>query len=199
VDEHQTAIVRPSCAIFDVFDAADDKRRPGLSDRKNFSLSAQTNGLSTIANGKRPIRGFFRLKRPSIFNEIVQQKRSTMFKAVFLALAYLIGMSVMLALRPSDKQNTAAALTAMAPSTSTSAVNSDDELNLTALSVNTWSKADKLPVAFTADEKKKVPVEEIRVTPVIKSDEFQSKPEPKHTREVTSWHWHAGSKNIERH
>ena len=121
-----------------------------------------------------------------------------MFRGVFLALAYLIGMSVMLALRPSNKPSDALASAAKAPGPSTSAVGYD-ELNLTSLSVNTWSKADKLPVAFSEDEKKMVPVEEIRVAPVVHLDSVQSKSEPTQTREVTSWHWHEGWKKIERH
>jgi hypothetical protein len=95
----------------------------------------------------------------------------------------------------SSNESTAAA-TALGPS---SDANSDDELNLTALSVTTWSKADKLPVAFSEDEKRIAPIEEIRVSPIIKTDEAPSKPDAKQTRQVTSWHWHEGWKKIERH
>jgi hypothetical protein len=136
---------------------------------------------------------------PLFFHEIAQQKCSKMFKAICLALAFPIGMSAVLALRPSNKPSEAPASAVMAPGPSTSAVGSDDELNLTSLSVNTWSKADKLPVAFSNDEKKIVPVEEIGVAPIVQVDSVQNKSEPKQMREVTSWHWHEGSKKVERH
>jgi hypothetical protein len=122
-----------------------------------------------------------------------------MLRAVCLALIYLLGMGALLALRPSSEESTASVLASMAPAPSTSATNSDEGLNLTSLSVNTWSKADKLPVAISDDEKKRVPVEEIKVDPIIKAGDAPNKPETKSAWRVTSWHWHAGSKKIERH
>jgi hypothetical protein len=122
-----------------------------------------------------------------------------MLRAICLALICLLGMGALLALRPSSEESTAPVLAAMASGPSTFATNSDEELNLTSLSVNTWSKADKLPIASSEDEKKAVPVEEIKLDPIIKADDALNRPETKPARQVTRWHWHAGSKKIERH
>ena len=121
-----------------------------------------------------------------------------MLKAFFLALLYLIGMALVLAVKPSSNGNAVPALTAMTPGASAIDPNAD-ELNLTALHVNTWSKADKLPVAFSDNEERTVPVEEIRVAPIVRTDEARSESEIKRTQQVSSWHWHTGSKKIERH
>jgi hypothetical protein len=120
-----------------------------------------------------------------------------MWKALCLALVYLTGMAAVLAYKPSSDRNAAPALAAIAPGPSATDANAD-ELNLTALRVNTWSKADKLSVAFPVDQERVVPVEEIKVAPIVRADEARGEPETKLTRQVSTWHWHAGSKKIER-
>jgi hypothetical protein len=152
--------------------------------------------LSTDANGKRRrrIAASF-IPKKILFLYGFANEYSKMLKAICLALTCMLGMAVVLALRPSSNKSTAAE---MAPSSSASTVNPDDELNLTALTVNTWSKADKLPVAFTEDKKRIVTIEDIKVDPIVKTDASQSKSAAKPTREITSWHWHEGSKKIER-
>jgi hypothetical protein len=120
-----------------------------------------------------------------------------MWKALCLALVYLMGMAAVLAYKPSSDESAAPALAVIAPGPSATDPNAD-ELNLTALHVNTWSKADKLPVAFPDNGEKVVPVEEIKVAPIVRAEEGRSEPETRPTRQVSSWHWHAGSKKIER-
>ena len=120
-----------------------------------------------------------------------------MWKALCLALVYLTGMAAVLAYKPSSDESAAPALAAIAPDPS-SIDPYGDELNLTALRVNTWSKADKLPVAFPDNGEKLVPIAEIKVAPIVRTNEARSEPETKRTEQVSSWHWHAGSKKIER-
>jgi hypothetical protein len=109
-----------------------------------------------------------------------------MWKAYCLALACLFGMGAVLALAPASDRILSDA-TAALPSTSmsTRAVEEDDE----ALVVNTSSKADKLSIAASDAAHQKVAVETIKVAPT--SAPTRSAPK---TREVTSWHWHVGSK-----
>jgi hypothetical protein len=153
--------------------------------------------LSTDATGKRRrrIAASF-VPKKILFLYGFANEYSKMLKAICLALTCLLGMAVVLALRPIGNKSTAAE---MAPNSSASVVNPDDELNLTALTVNTWSKADKLPVAFTEDKKAIVTVEDIKIDPIVKTGAEPSQSAAKPTREITSWHWHEGSKKIERH
>jgi nucleoid-associated protein YgaU len=113
-----------------------------------------------------------------------------MWKAVCLALGCLLGMSAVLALAPAGDRILSDA-TAALPSTSmsTRAVEEADE----ALVVNTSSKADRL-LSAVSDEAAltRVPVETIKLAPTSDKNP-PAKPAPK-AREVTSWHWHVGSK-----
>jgi hypothetical protein len=123
-----------------------------------------------------------------------------MFKAICLALVYLIGMAAVLTLKPSTTESVAPMVAAVGPDTAAPAAGRTDERDDGVVSVNTLAKADKLTVAaFTEDEKKIVPVEEIKIEPTVKAVDVPSKSETKRAREVTSWHWRAGSKKIERH
>ena len=123
-----------------------------------------------------------------------------MFKAICLALVYLIGVATVLTLKPSTRESVAPMVAAVAPDTAAPAASRTDERDDGVVSVNTLAKADKLTVAaFTEDEKKIVPVEEIKIEPTVKAVDVLSKSETKRAREVTSWHWRAGSKKIERH
>jgi hypothetical protein len=113
-----------------------------------------------------------------------------MWKAYCLALACLFGMSTVLALAPTGDRILFDA-TAALPSTSmsTRAVEEADE----ALVVNTSSKADRLLSAVSDQAAPtKVPVRAIKLAPTSDKNP-PTKPAPK-AREVTSWHWHAGSK-----
>jgi hypothetical protein len=120
-----------------------------------------------------------------------------MWKALCLALVYLTGMAAVLAYKPSSDESATPALAAIAPGPSATDADVDD-LNLTALRVNTWSKADKLPVAFPDNGERVVAVEEIKVAPIVRADEGRSEAETKRAGQVSSWHWHTGSRKIER-
>jgi predicted secreted protein len=111
-----------------------------------------------------------------------------MLKAIFLALICLFGMTAALALRPNG--NAAPGTAALTSRDLTTAV--ADDLGDT-FSVNTISKADRLPVVFLDSETKKVATNPIQATPI----QVESKPEPAKPQ-ITSWHWHAGSKTITR-
>ena len=113
-----------------------------------------------------------------------------MWKAACLALGCLLGMGAVLALAPAGDRILSDA-TAALPLTimSTRAVEEADE----ALVVSTSSKADRLLSAVSDQAAPtKVPVKAIKLAPTSDKNP-PTKPAPK-AREVTSWHWHVGSK-----
>jgi hypothetical protein len=111
-----------------------------------------------------------------------------MWKAVCLALAPLIGLSVLLSLKPT----TLAAPAKSAVSLTAASTPVVDDVRQTS---DVSNKSDKLTPASIeqGDVTKAVLVETIRITPVETPPPPSTKPEPK-TREITHWHWHVGSK-----
>jgi hypothetical protein len=111
-----------------------------------------------------------------------------MCKAVCLALVPLIGLSVLLSLKPTTlaPAKSAVSLTAASPPVV-------DDVSQTSSAVS--NKSDKLPSAGIeqGDVIKSVQVEAIRITPVETPPPSSTKSEPK-AREITHWHWHVGSK-----
>lgn len=111
-----------------------------------------------------------------------------MLKAICLASICLFGMTAALALRPNG--NAAPGATVLTSRDLTTAV--ADEPN-DAFSVNTSSKADRLPIAFSDDENKKAATKAVPAALI----QIENKSEPSNPQ-ITSWHWHAGSKKITR-
>jgi hypothetical protein len=112
-----------------------------------------------------------------------------MWNAIFLALACLLGMSAVLAFMPSTGDRVLSEAAVALPSTmSTLAINEAED----ALVVNTALKADKLSIATSDAALRKVAVGTIKVPPTVET-RAPTRPAPK-AREVTSWHWHVGSK-----
>jgi hypothetical protein len=109
-----------------------------------------------------------------------------MWNAIFLALACLLGMSAVLAFMPSTGDRVLSEAAVALPSTmSTLAINEAEDA-LVAL------KADKLSIATSDAALRKVAVGTIKVPPTVET-RAPTRPAPK-AREVTSWHWHVGSK-----
>jgi hypothetical protein len=111
-----------------------------------------------------------------------------MLKAICLALILLSGMTAALALRPHNSAASGAAVLASHDLTTAIAEEPDD-----AFSVNTSSKADRLPSAVPGDETKKLATSPIAATP-IRTENKSERAKP----QITSWHWHAGSKKVTR-
>lgn len=111
-----------------------------------------------------------------------------MLKAICLASICLFGMTAALALRPNG--NAAPDVTVLASRDLTTAVANEPN---DAFSVNTSSKADRLPIAFSGDESKNVAAKAVSATLI----QIENKSEPAKSQ-ITSWHWHAGSKQITR-
>jgi hypothetical protein len=111
-----------------------------------------------------------------------------MLKAICLALILLSGMTAALALRPNNSAAPGAAVLASRNLTTAIAEEPDD-----AFSVNTSSKADRLPSAVSGDETKKLATSPIAAT----SMPIENKSEPAKPQ-ITTWHWHSGSKKITR-
>lgn len=110
-----------------------------------------------------------------------------MLKAICLAFIFLFGVTAALALRPNDSTAPRAAVLA-SRDLATVIAEPDD-----AFSVNTSSKADRLPSAFSGDETRKLATNPIPAIPMqIESKSELAKPQ------ITSWHWHAGSKQVTR-
>jgi hypothetical protein len=105
-----------------------------------------------------------------------------MWKAVCIAFVPLIGLSVLLSLKPTTlaaPAKSAVSLTAESPPVV-------DDVPQTSSAVS--NKSDKLTPAA-----KSVPVQTIRVTPIETPPPVSTKSKPE-AREITHWHWHVGSK-----
>jgi hypothetical protein len=113
-----------------------------------------------------------------------------MWKATFLAFACLLGMSTVLALMPGTGHRTLPEAAVALPSAKSTLAN--DEVDEDAPVVNTASKADKLSIAASDAALQKDAVETIKVAPTVETS-APTRSAPK-AREVTSWHWHVGSK-----
>jgi hypothetical protein len=118
-----------------------------------------------------------------------------MWKAVCLALACLLGLGAVLTLvpGPGDRARALSRTAAALPNgVSTSATEEADE---NALVVNTSSKSDKLPIAaLDKAAPVKLPMETTKIAPV----QIEAPRKSEKAREITSWHWHDGSKKIRR-
>jgi hypothetical protein len=113
-----------------------------------------------------------------------------MWKAVFLAFACLLSMSTLLALMPGTGHRALPEAAVALPSAKSTLAN--DEADENALVVNTASKADKLSIAVSDDPAlQKLAPKTLEVTQV--PVDIPARPAPK-APEVTSWHWHVGSK-----
>ena len=109
-----------------------------------------------------------------------------MWKVILIMLPVLFGMSAVFALRPTG-QHALAELAAAAPLNAITAYSPNAAIET--FEVNSRAKADRLPVAASGDEAKKVVIEPIELT----GSQTQTAKAP-----ITSWHWHAGSSKITR-
>ena len=109
-----------------------------------------------------------------------------MWKVILVTLFVLFGMSAVFALRPASR-DALAELAAAAPLDATTAYSPNEAIET--FEVNSRAKADRLPVAASGDEAKKVVIEPIELT----GSQAQTAKAP-----ITSWHWHAGSSKITR-
>jgi hypothetical protein len=109
-----------------------------------------------------------------------------MWKVILVTLFVLFGMSAVFALRPASR-DALAELAAAAPLNATTAYSPNEAIET--FKVNSGAKADRLPVAASGDEAKKVVIEPVKVA----RSQIQAAEAP-----ITSWHWHAGSNKITR-
>ena len=105
---------------------------------------------------------------------------SKMLKTVCLAFC-LLSLSAAFALRPSGTAKIALNLA--------SAAGEPDETP----AVNAASKADRLPIAHYSDQTRQATIQTTPVAPV----QVEAATEPP-KKQITSWHWHAGSNKITR-
>jgi hypothetical protein len=143
--------------------------------------------IASGSQGKGPAAALF-WPKTSLFLKGIAQMPLRMWKAVCLALVPIIGLGVLLSLKPI----TLAAPAKSAVSLSAVGVRVLDDAPQTS---STSKKSDKLPSAGIeqGDVIKSVQVEAIRITPVETPPPSSTKSEPK-AREITHWHWHVGSK-----
>jgi hypothetical protein len=113
-----------------------------------------------------------------------------MLRTGWLAFVCLLSLVATFALKSTRSANTAANLAAGVPRDLAALATSISEPEP---AVNSASKADRLPIAFPDAEMRQADVAMNRVASV----QVETASEPT-LRQITSWHWHAGSNKVTR-